>query len=507
MIYIVIASVLVGFFLFYLLHTIKTKGFENLAEQILLTAKRDAETAQLQLELNLKQKEAEHQGKLDSLLQKSQEKRAQQKEKLEKRENKIDKQLDLIGKNLTSLEKKENTLMSQQKHIHEKEEKCDNLQKELLNQLEKLSQCTMQEAKSLLLKQLIEQAHLDAAATKDQIKKEAEKQSAKILSTAMNRLALPMASELSTVTIALPNQEIKRRIIGREGRNIRALEQATGVNFMLDDTPNAVVISSLDPLRKEVAKQALKELISDGRIHPTRIEEIVAGAKKWVEKQIEGYGQKAANQVGVMDLHPELMRHLGQLHFCYNSAQNILKHSLEVAYLMGMMAEEMHLDASLAKRIGLLHDIGKASSYKNPGSHALIGQQLALQYGEKEEVANGIGSHHEEILPTTIESALCSCANTISAERPGARIEALEQYMKRAHKLEDLSKQFKGVEKAYALQMGKELRVIVEPDHFDDLSMTHLARDLAKKIEQELSFSGKIKVSVVREKRAVEYAN
>jgi ribonuclease Y len=299
---------------------------------------------------------------------------------------------------------------------------------------------------------------------------------------------------------------MKGRIIGREGRNIRALERETGINFIIDDTPGAVVLSGFDPVRKHIAKMALTELVQDGRIHPTRIEEVVEKATLNVHKQIKQYGEDAALRAGAMNLHPELINLLGKLKFRYSYGQNVLDHSLEVSHLMGLMAAEMGLDIRLAKRIGLLHDVGKAVTHEIEGSHAIIGHDLALKYGESKEAANGIGCHHHEMPPLTIEADLCSAADAISASREGARIEAVEEYIKRLKKLEDMAAEYPGVDRAYAMQAGREIRIVVLPNEIDDAGVINLARELTKRIEQELSYPGKIKVTVIREMRVVEYA-
>ena len=307
-------------------------------------------------------------------------------------------------------------------------------------------------------------------------------------------------------TVSIPNDEMKGRIIGREGRNIRSLEQATGVNIIIDDTPGAIVLSGFDPIRLQVAKMALADLVHDGRIHPTRIEEVVEKAKLNIDKIIKKHGEDAALRAGIMNLHPDLIKLLGKLKFRYSYGQNVLDHSLEVAHLMGIMAAELGLDVNLAKRMGLLHDFGKAVSHEIEGPHAIIGHDLALKYGESAEVANGIGCHHGEMPSLTIEASLCSAADAISASRQGARSEFVEEYIKRLKKLEDLAHEFPGVEKAYAMQAGREVRVVVLPDQVDDDGIITLARDLTKRIESELNYPGKIKVTVIREKRIVEYA-
>ena len=337
-------------------------------------------------------------------------------------------------------------------------------------------------------------------------KEESEQEASRIIATAINRLAVPCVSETTVNTVAIPNEEMKGRIIGREGRNIRALERATGITCIIDDTPGAIVLSGFDPIRMHIAKMALAELIHDGRIHPTSIEEAVAKAQQNIQKLIKKYGEDAAMRVGAINLHPELINLLGKLKFRFSYGQNILGHSLEVSHLMGMMAAELGLDSRMAKRIGLLHDMGKAVSHEMEGTHAIIGHDLALKYGESKEVANGIGCHHGEIEATTIEGSLCSAADAISASRQGARSESVDEYVKRLKRLEDLACEFSGVEKAYAMQAGREIRVVVLPDEVDDDGVITLARDLTKRIENELNYPGKIKVTVIREKRIIEYA-
>lgn len=488
-----------GIFVFYIFHRLKTGGFQNLAREILAKAQAEAEKQEAALAIEFKGRELDFQRELEQKALKA-------KERLDKREDKLDRQLELVESKLSEISKREKAA-----------EKAEELKQSLaaqetrvLAELERLSSLTQKEAQALLFEKASREIGNETARLTLRMKKEAEeegrRQAAQIIATAVNRLALPTASQTSVVTVALPNQEMKGRVIGREGRNIRALEQLTGVTFMVDDTPNAVVISGFDPVRKEVAKQALKELIQDGRIHPTRIEEVVERTQERVQEQIKEFGEDAAMRASVLGLHSELLQLLGKLNFRFSYGQNVLEHSLEVSHLMGMIAFEMGLDASLAKRIGLLHDIGKAVSHEVEGSHALIGRDIALKYGESEAVSNGIGCHHEEMLPITIEGSLCGAADKISGGRPGARVEALEQYLKRSQKLEKISTQFEGVEHAYALQAGREIRVIVEPERFDDQGAILLARNIAKKIEHELSYPGKIKVTVIREKRAVEYA-
>lgn len=423
--------------------------------------------------------------------------------KLLERQEKLEERWSLIVKKLSEIEKKEGSLLAREKASLLLEERY-------LKDLESLASLNASEAKKMLLekteasleKELSCLTHKYISLLQENIDKEA----ARLLVTAMGRLSLPCVSEASATTLPLQSEELKGRIIGREGRNIRALELACGVTLALDDTPMAIVISSFDPIRRHVAKTALLELMQDGRIHPTRIEEVTSLAKKTTEQSIKEYGLQAMHKAHLTSLHGELISLLGKLHFRSAFGQNVLLHSLEVSHLMGLLAEELHLNVPLARRIGLLHDIGKAVSEQTEGSHAIVGHDLALKYGESQEVANGIGCHHDEMPPTTIEAGLTSLADTLSAARPGAREEALEHHVKRLRKLETLAQSFPGVERAFALTAGKEVRVIVNPTTIDDIQMPLLAKKLAQKIEEDLAYSGRIKVTILRETKTVEYA-
>jgi len=481
----------------------KQGGFEKMADQILHRAELEGQKllseAQLEIQKNtFEQREAFEKLKEQKML------------KLSLREEKLDQQLAQIEKRVQDVEKKEKELMRCKLSVEEKEKEVCLKEKAYQKRIEETAELTPSLAKEILIQKYTDELKEEYAKLllkkKEQIENEAEQKATQTICTAINRLSLSVVSDASVTCVALPNQEMKRRVIGREGRNIRALEEATGMNFVIDDTPNTVVISGFDPLRKEIAKIALKELIQDGRIHPSRIEEVVSYSEKRVQQQILQRGEEAANEVGAFTLHPELIRLIGLLHFHYGYGQNMLTHSLEVSHLLGIMADELHLDSARAKRIGLLHDIGKAISQDNTGSHALIGEQIALKYGESPEIANGIGCHHGETAPKTIEASLCSAANQISSGRPGARSEAIEHSLKRCAKLESLTHQFAGVEKAYAMHAGRELRVIIEPTILDDSGALLLARSIAHKIEKEMSYSGKIKITVIRETKAVEYA-
>lgn len=499
-----------GAIAFWLYQYFALGGFKRLSLEILNRAELDAVDIKRTAELSLNQKQVEQQRELERLRQLDRKKIQREEERLKQREDKLESRMNLVEKKLYDIEKREAILAARKTQMDEEKKQIAEVHVQLLEGLEKISGLSAIEAKEILLSRLDNEIKIEAANLIRRVKKEAEEEAEKtasaIIATAINRLAVPCTSETTVCTVAIPNEEMKGRIIGREGRNIRALERETGVNFIIDDTPGAVVISGFDPIRKHIAKMALTELVQDGRIHPTRIEEVVEKATLNAQKQIKQYGEDAALRAGAINLHPELIILLGKLKFRYSYGQNVLDHSLEVSHIMGLMAAEMGLDVRLAKRIGLLHDVGKAVTHEIEGSHAVIGHDLALKFGETKDVANGIGCHHNEMPPLTIEADLCSAADAISASREGARIEAVEEYIKRLKKLEDLAHEFPGVEKAYAMQAGREIRIVVLPEQIDDAGMINLARDVTKRIEQELSYPGKIKVTVIREKRVIEYA-
>lgn len=485
-------------------------GIKQLSSSIILRAEQEASELKRVAELTLKQKQVEQQRELEQLWQGERKKVQREEERLKVREDKLESRMNLVEKKLSDIDKREAVLIGRKAQLDEEKKSATEVHSRLITELEKSSGLSSAEAKDMLLNRLTNDVKIDAAnlirRTKKEAEEEADQIAARIISTAINRLAVGCASENTVCTVSIPNEEMKGRIIGREGRNIRALERETGINFIIDDTPNAVVLSGFDPVRKHIAKMALTELIQDGRIHPTRIEEVVEKSSNNVHKLIKQYGEDAALRAGAMNLHPELINLIGKLKFRYSYGQNVLEHSLEVSHLMGLMAAELGLDIRVAKRIGLLHDMGKAVTHEIEGSHAVIGHDLALKYGESKEIANGIGCHHHEMPPLTIEADLCSAADAISASRVGARIEAVEEYIKRLKKLEDIALEYPGIEKAYAMQAGREIRIVVLPDEIDDAGVVNLARDLTKRIEKELSYPGKIKVTVIREKRVVEYA-
>ena len=416
-----------------------------------------------------------------------------------------------------SLDRKQESVEQQKKNLSNKENELKRLEanlaesnKKITAELEKVAELTREEAKAQLVASIEDEAKRDAAIAVRELeaktKEEADKKAREILSLAIQKCAIDHTSESTVSVVPLPGDEMKGRIIGREGRNIRALESATGIDLIIDDTPEVVVLSGFDPVRREIARIALEKLISDGRIHPARIEEIVEKTRKDVENQIKEAGEAAMFETGVFNIHPELVKLLGRLKFRTSYGQNVLKHSIEVARLAGNLAGELGADIALAKRAGLLHDIGKAVDHEVEGTHIQIGADLAKKYKENNMVINAIQAHHGDVEPQTVEAVLVQTADAISGSRLGARMESLENYVKRLEKLETIANSFKGVEKSFAMQAGREVRIIVKPTEVDDAMSVLMAKDIAKKIESELEYPGQIKVNVIRETRSVEYA-
>ncbi|MCQ2361726.1 MAG: ribonuclease Y [Acidaminococcaceae bacterium] len=429
---------------------------------------------------------------------------------LQKVERRLVQKEENLDKKAESYEKKEEKIAEKEQLLAATQEKVDALYRQQILELERLSGLTQEQARQELLSSLESEVKHDSAVLikelEQQTKDEADKKAREIISLAIQRCAADHVAETTVSVVELPNDEMKGRIIGREGRNIRTLEILTGIELIIDDTPEAVIISGFDPVRREIARMALEKLINDGRIHPSRIEEMVEKAQKEIEQKIKEAGEQAMYEVGVRGLHPEEIKLLGRLRYRTSYGQNMLKHSIEVANLAGIMAAELGVDVLMAKRAGLLHDIGKAVDHEVEGSHVELGVEVGKKYRENEIVLNSIASHHGDAEPKSVEAVLVAAADAVSAARPGARRETLESYMKRLTRLEEISESFEGVEKCYAVQAGREIRIMVKPEQISDDDSVILARNVAKKIEAEMEYPGQIKVVIIRETRAVEYA-
>jgi len=480
------------------------------AEEIIKTAEKDAKVIYQNAEVEAKEHYIEQMKDLEKETRKRQAEFDKTETRLERKEEALTGKERFLEKRERTYTHKTKELANRQKSIDKLETKRRELIQEQEKELARISGLSQQEAKEIIVSRMEDDARKDAAVQIRKIiedaKDQADMKAKEIIATAIQRISSDFVSETTVSVVSLPSDEMKGRIIGREGRNIRALEAATGVDLIIDDTPEAVIISAYDPIRREIAATALNRLISDGRIHPARIEEIVEKVQKEIEKSMREAGEQIAFEVGVQGLKPELIRLLGRLKYRTSYGQNVLQHSKEVAFIAGMMASELGVNTKLAKRAGLLHDIGKAVDHEIEGSHALIGAEIAQKNNEPREVVRAMAAHHGDESPTTIEAILIQAADALSAARPGARREILETYLKRLSKLEEISTSFKGVEKSYAVQAGREIRIIVTPEDITDSEMAMMARDIAKRIEQELEYPGEIKVTAIRESRAVEYA-
>ncbi len=500
----------VGILVYYLISKKKLDKSRATANNIVQEALNDAKLAKKEAILEAKEETQKLRSECDAELK---ERRAE----MQKTENRILQREDFINKKEEMLDKKQSQLDEEKENLQKREQTLDKLREEqegikaeMLKKLESISGLTKDQAKKELIAAYEDEAKKDAAVLvkniEEQAKEEADKKARNIVTLAIQKVACDQASEITVTSVALPNDEMKGRLIGREGRNIRAIEQATGCDLIIDDTPDSVVLSCFDPVRREIARVSLEKLILDGRIHPARIEEMVDKVTKDIEQTMKEAGEQAVFEAGIHGMHPEIVKTLGRLKYRTSYGQNVLKHSLEVSYLAGLLAAEVGANVAVAKRGGLLHDIGKALDHEVEGTHVSIGVDLCRKYKESKEVIHCIEAHHGAVPFESIEAILVQTADAISSSRPGARRESIENYIKRLEKLEEIANSFKGVEKSYAIQAGREIRIMVKPEEISDEQALFLAKDIANRIEKEMEYPGQIKVNVIRETRSVEVA-
>lgn len=505
-----ILGVIGGFFITKFVISQKTHKNKASAVKILEDAYAEAKTVKKEAILEAKEELHKLRSEFDKEVKERRSEIQRAEDRILQKENFIEKKDLALDKKQEQIEKIRSEIKQSEIEIDKTKEEQNKVLKSMRDELEKVARMTKEEAKEMLVNSMVDDAKSDAARTVKQIEETArndgQKRAQEIIASVIQKCATDFTSEITVTTIPLPNDEIKGRIIGREGRNIRALESATGVDLIVDDTPEAITISCFDPVRREVARVALEKLIMDGRIHPTRIEELVAKAQKDIDQKIKEHGENAVSEVGIYNLHPELVKTLGKLYFRTSYGQNALKHSLETSYIAGLLAAELGADEKIAKRGGLLHDIGKAIDHEIDGTHTSIGVDLAKKYKESPAVIHCIEAHHFDVEFKSVEAVLVQVADAISSSRPGARRETIEAYVKRLEQLEEIASGFKGVEKSFAVQAGREVRIIVKPEEISDDMAVFLAKDIAKKIEEEMDYPGQIKVNVIRESRFIETA-
>lgn len=496
-------GILVGYFVRKNMSEAKIGQAEQIAKDIVDKANRDAETTKKERLLEAKEESHRYRNEVEK---ENKERRSE----LQKYEKRLIQKEEVLDRKLQSLESKEGNLSEKLKVVELKEQEVEVIKAQQIEKLESISGIGSERAKEIILsnaeREVRHEMSIMIKETETKAKEEAEKKAREIIGYAIQKCSADHVAETTVTVVNLPNDEMKGRIIGREGRNIRTLETLTGIDLIIDDTPEAVILSGFDPIRREIARIALEKLISDGRIHPARIEEMVEKAKKEVENTIKEYGEEATFETGVHGLHPELVKLLGRLRYRTSYGQNVLKHSIEVSHLAGIMAAEIGADVKLAKRAGLVHDIGKAVDHEMEGTHVEIGMDLLRRYKESKDVIHAMSTHHGDHEPQTVEAVLVTAADAVSAARPGARRETLESYIKRLEKLEEIANSYEGVDKSFAIQAGREIRIMVKPENVGDEDLHLLARDMTKKIEDELEYPGQIKVSIIRETRAIEYA-
>jgi ribonuclease Y len=512
-----VVGVLIGALLFLAVSWLRKTRQRNEVEQahttvarIIEEAKKEAAAIKKEAEIQAKDRILQAKTDFENEIRETRRELQALEKRLVGKEESLDKRIEGAERRESEFARREQSFRNREKVVEEKQAQYERMADEAKQQLERVAGMTREEAKRSLIDQMVEEAKHDSAkrvrVIEEEAREEAVRKGQKIVALAIERLAGDFVAERTVTVVPLPSDDLKGRIIGREGRNIRALEAATGIDLIVDDTPESVIISGHNPIRREIAKLSLEKLISDGRIHPGRIEEVVRKSEQEVDEAIREAGQKAIFDVGVHGVHPELIKLLGRLKYRYSYAQNVLLHSIEAAFICGNMAAELGLNEKQARRAALLHDIGKAVDHEVEGSHAIIGAELARKYGESPKIVNAIAAHHEDVKAETILAPLVDAADALSGARPGARREMMETYVRRLEELERITNSFKGVEKSYAVQAGREIRIIVQHDTISDEEAARLAREIARKIENEMTYPGQIKVTVIREVRSVEYA-